>query len=166
MTARKRPGPRDRLDAIRVALQGVASLADPLDVAPTLAALHPKNDTFPGEVLLGLAADALDEAGATRSLPVPYQDIRERYLPEIELRGRADHHKSHYALQAAAMIRAGVEPDLLGETTWWSSDDLWRWSFYALVIYVRIAAERSGRPLAVVCESIAARHGVEIAPAP
>jgi hypothetical protein len=64
MTARKRPGPRDRLDAIRVALQGVASLADPLDVAPTLAALHPKNDTFPGEVLLGLAADALDEAGA------------------------------------------------------------------------------------------------------
>ena len=164
--ARKRPGPQDRLDAIRVALQGVASSADPLDVAPALAALHPKNDTFPGEVLLGLAADALGEAGATRSHPVPYEDIRERYLPEIEVRGRPDHHKSHYALQAAAMIRAGVEPDLLGETAWWSTDDLWRWSFYALVIYLRVAAERSGRPLPVVCESIAARHGVEIAPAP
>jgi hypothetical protein len=164
--ARKRPGPQDRLDAIRIALHGVASSADPLDVAPALAALHPKNDTFPGEVLLGLAADALDEADASRSHPVPYEDIRERYLPEIELRGRPDHHKSHYALQAAAMIRAGVEPDLLGETAWWRTDDLWRWSFYALVIYLRVAAERSGRSLAVVCESIAARHGIQIAPAP
>jgi hypothetical protein len=166
MTARKRPGPQDRLDAIRIALEGVASSADPLDAAPDLAALHPKNDTFPGEVLLALAADALDQAGATRSHPVPYENIRERYLPEVELRGRADHHKSHYALQAAAMIRAGVEPDLLAEVTWWSTDDLWRWSFYALIIYLRIAAERTGRPLAVVCESIAARRGVEIVSGP
>lgn len=45
-------------------------------------------------MLLSLAADALDEAGATRGHPVPYEDIRERYLPEIELRGRADHHKA------------------------------------------------------------------------
>jgi hypothetical protein len=164
--ARKRPGPQDRLDAIRIALHGVASSADPLEVAPALGGLHPKNDTFPGEVLLGLAADALDEAGATRSRPVAYEDIRERYLPEIELRGRSDHRKSHYALQAAAMIHGGVEPDLLGEVTWWSTDDLWRWSFYALFIYLRVAAERSGRPLAIVCESIAARHGVEIAPTP
>lgn len=94
MTARKRPGPQDRLDAIRCALRGVANSADPLSVAPALAALHPKNDTFPDEVLLGLAADALDEAGATRSRPVLHEDIRERYLPEIELSGRADHHRS------------------------------------------------------------------------
>ena len=37
---------------------------------------------------------------------------------------------------------------------------------YALVIYLRIAAERSARPLPAVCESIAARHHVEIAPKP
>ena len=166
MTKRKRPGAVDRLEAIRIALQGIASSADPLDVGPALAALHPKNDTFPGEVLLGLAADALDEADATRDHPVPYEDISERYLPEVELRGRADHHKSHYALQAAAMIHGGVEPDLLGEITWWKSDDLWLWSLYALVIYLRIAAERSARPLHIVCESIAARHHVEIAPKP
>ena len=47
--------------------------------------------------------------------------------------GRSDHSKSHYGLGAAAMLRAGVQPDLLGEVIWWSSDDLWifastRWS--------------------------------------
>ena len=165
MTAR-RPSNQDRLEAVRIALHGIANLAEPLDVAPALAALHPKNNTFPGEVLLGLAADALDEAGATRGHPVPYQGVRERYLPEIELRGRTDHHKSHYALQAAAMIHGGVEPDLLGEVVWWNSDDLWLWSLYALVIYLRVAAERTARPLAVVCEAIAARHDVEITPKP
>lgn len=101
VTAKKRPGAQDRLQAIRVALQGIASRADPLDVTPDLAALHPTDNTFPGEVLPALAADALDEAGASREQPVSYEGIRERYLPEIEIRGRVEHHKSHYALQAA-----------------------------------------------------------------
>ncbi len=129
-----------------------------------MAALHPKNDTFPGEVLLALAADALDEAGASRDHPISYEGLRERYLPEIEFRGRVEHHKSHYALQAAAMMHGGVEPDLLGEVTWWSSDDLWLWSLYALIIYLRVAAERTATPIQAVCEALAARHGVNINP--
>lgn len=164
MAARKRLGAEDRLVAIRTALHGIADHADPLDVAPALAALHPKNDTFPGEVLLALAADALDEAGASREHPVSYEGLRERYLPEIEFRGRVEHHKSHYALQAAAMMRGGVEPDLLGEVTWWSSDDLWLWSLYALIIYLRVAAERTATPIQAVCEALATRHGVNITP--
>ena len=36
-----------------------------------------------------------------------------RILVEHEFRGRTEHHKSHYALRAATMIRAGVAPDLL-----------------------------------------------------
>jgi hypothetical protein len=32
---------------------------------PRLAPLHRKNNTFPGEVLLELAADAIEQAGAT-----------------------------------------------------------------------------------------------------
>ncbi len=164
MAARRRPGAEDRLNAIRTALQGIASHADPLDVTPELASLHPKNNTFPGEVLLALAADALDEAGASREHPVSYEGLRERYLPEIEFRGRVEHHKSHYALQAAAMIHGGVEPDLLGEVTWWSRDDLWLWSLYALVIYVRVAAERTGRTVGAVCQSVATRHGVDLIP--
>ncbi len=154
MTARRRPDAEDRLDAIRTALHGIAGHADPLDVAPALAALHPKNDTFPGEVLLALAADALDEAGASRDHPVSYEGLRERYLPEIEFRGRFEHHKSHYALQAAAVIHGGVEPDLRGGVTWWNRNDLWLWSLYALVIYVRVAAERTGTTVGAVCESV------------
>ena len=164
MAARRCPDAEDRLDAIRTALHGIAGDAEPLDVAPALAALHPKNDTFPGEVLLALAADALDEAGASREHPASYEGLRERYLPEIEVRGRVEHHKSRYALQAAAMIHGGVEPDLLGEVTWWNRDDLWLWSLYALVIYVRVAAERTGRTVGAVCQSVAPRHGVDLIP--
>ena len=57
--------------------------------------------------------------------PVDYEDIREIYLPEREFRGRTDHHKSHYALTVAAMVRGGVKPDLLGEVAWWRTDDFW-----------------------------------------
>lgn len=59
------------------------------------------------------------------------------------------------------MIHGGVEPDLLGEVIWWSSDDLWRWSFYELVIYLRIAAERSGRPLAASRSPVGLRSQTE-----
>jgi hypothetical protein len=34
--------------------------------------VHPKNNTFPGEVLLDLAADAIEEAGATRQQPLEF----------------------------------------------------------------------------------------------
>ena len=51
------------MDAIRVALSGIAA-GEVDDLAFRLDALHPKNNTFPGEVLLELAADAIEEAGA------------------------------------------------------------------------------------------------------
>jgi hypothetical protein len=70
-----------------------------------------------------------------RARPLEYEGIRERYLPEYEFRGRSDHRKSHYSLGGAAMVRAGLQPDLLGEVIWWSSDDLWIFALYALVIY-------------------------------
>lgn len=99
-------------------MTGIAGSADPLDLTRQLEPLHPKNDTFPGEVLLELAADALDLSGASRDEPVEYEGIRERYLPEMQFRGKAQHHRSHYALRAVAMIRAGVVPDLLDEVNW------------------------------------------------
>ena len=60
------------------------------------------------------------------------------------------------------MIRAGVDPDLLGEVSWWSTDDFFVWALDALIIYVRAAADRTGEPVAVVCGRLAARHGVAL----
>jgi hypothetical protein len=143
-----------------VALGGIATGRDVDSMLGELAPLHPKNNTFPGEVFLELAADALEEAGVSRSDPVDYEGIRERYLAEVPFRGRSEHHRSHYALGAAAMIRAGLRPDLLGEVIGWSSDNLWVYAFFALVIYLRVAAARTGRPVAVLAQDLAARHGV------
>lgn len=163
MAAKKRPTAEDRLEAIRIALGGIAVGVDLPDVARELEPLHPKNDTFPGEVFLELAADALDDSGISREQPVDYERIRERYLPERPFRGRTQHHRSHYALRAVTMIRAGVTPDLVDEVSWWDTNDLWIWSLYALVIYVRVAAERTGEPVVAICQRVAARHGIELA---
>ena len=67
-----------------------------------LAVVHVKNNTFPAEELPGLAADAMEESPATRSHPIDYERIRENYLPERVFRGKVEHHRSNYALRAAA----------------------------------------------------------------
>jgi hypothetical protein len=158
-----RPTAADRIEVIRICLDGLAGGRDVFVIAADLAPLHPKNNTFPGEVLLELAADALEASAASRNNPIVYEGIRERYLPECEFRGKSDHRASHYALGAAATIRAGLQPDLLGEVMWWSQDDFWLVALYALVIYVRVASERTGEDPAAISRILAARHGVELA---
>jgi hypothetical protein len=152
----------DRTVAIRIVLAGIASGIDVGDLARELAPLHPKNNTFPGEVFLELAADAIDEAGASRQNTIDFDGIRERYLPEAAAHTKAQHHKEKYALRAAAMLRGGVDPGLLDEVIWWQSDDLWFWSLEALLTYIRVAAERAELEVAEVCERIAARHHVDL----
>ena len=165
MVAKKPLTAEDRSRAIRIVLQGIAAGVDFADLARKFEPLHARHDTFPGEVFLELAADALEEGGISRDQPVDYEGIRERHLPERQFRGRTEHHRSHYALRAVAMIRSGVTPDLLEEVGWWDTNDLWVWSLYALLIYARVAAERTGEPVAVICQRLAGRHGVELAEA-
>jgi hypothetical protein len=113
---------------------------------------------------LDLAADAIETSGASRDAPIEFGGIRDRYLPECSAHTKAQHHKSEFAIRAAAMIRAGIDPDLLGEVSWWQTDDLWMWALDALVLYVRAASDRTGEPVASVCQRLAARHGVELSP--
>jgi hypothetical protein len=63
---------------------------------------------------------------------------------------------------AAAMIRAGIYPDLLDEADGWGIEDMWRYAFYALVIYARIASERTGRPLKEIAAILAEHRGVKL----
>jgi hypothetical protein len=157
------PTSDDRIAAMRVALSGIADGVELGGLAERLAPLHPMNDTFPGDVLLELAADAIEEAGATREQPLQFEGIRRRHLPEDRAHTKAEHHKAEYALRAAAMLRGGVDPGLLDEVIWWRTDDLWFWALEALVIYVRAAAERTDEAVATICRRIASRHDVQLA---
>ena len=127
-----------------------------------LAELHPRNNTFPAEVLLELAAEAIAESGTSPTEPNQYEGMRDRYLPEYHFRGELQQHKSHYGLMAAAMIRAGVYPDLLDEADVWGLEDMWENAFYALVLYARVAAERTRRPTEAIATAIGERPGVDL----
>jgi hypothetical protein len=162
MASTSRPSAEDRASVVRIALGGIARGDDPGDVADRLAPFHPRNNTFPGEVLLELAADAIELSGASRDAPISFEGMREEYLPEAVAHTRAQHHKSKFALRAAAMLRGGVDPGLLDEVVWWRTDDLWFWSLEALVVYVRVAAGRTGQPIDVICRRLAERERVAL----
>lgn len=106
------PTEDDRDEALRRLLSGLAAGADVFEIATSVADLHPKHNTFPGEVFMELAADALEIADATRNEPIPYEGLRETYLPECEFRGR-DNRRIQYAILTSASVQAGLEPDLL-----------------------------------------------------
>lgn len=47
-------------------MSGLAGGADVFDLTESVADLHRENNTIPGEVFMGLAADALEIANVTR----------------------------------------------------------------------------------------------------
>jgi hypothetical protein len=153
MPARKRPTPEDAMTARRALLDGLARDADIFEVLSGLAPLHPRNDTFPGEVFLHLAADALERCGASRAEPLPLEGLRERFLPEATFRGRQNA-KFQYAVLAAAGVRGGTEPDLLDEVASWQGDDFWQYAMYAAAAYIRAAASRAGVPVRQACQDL------------
>jgi hypothetical protein len=165
MAPKKRPTPEDRLDAVVVVLTGLASGEDFDSIIQKLGDLHVPHDTFPAEELLELASDAIAESGSTAADPIEFEKIREQYLPEHKFSGKNPHYKSKYALSAAAMIRGGVYPDLLDDAAWWQTDDLWLYSFFAFVIFIRAAGARTGRSVEEIAVSIAERRMVRLVPA-
>ena len=111
MPANKRPAPQNAVTARRILIGGLAQGADIFAIASELALLHPRNDTFPGEVFLRLGADALDQCGVSRADPVALEGIADRFLPECPFRGR-DKRKLRFAVLAVAALHGGAEPDL------------------------------------------------------
>jgi hypothetical protein len=157
MAARRKPTPEDAATARQILLDGLARGADVFDLLSQLAPLHPRDNTFPGEILLRLAADALDWCRASRADPLTLEGIRERFLPECTFRGRQNK-KLQYAVLVAAALRGGTEPDLLDEVAWWQTDDFWQYAVFATVAYVRAAANRAGVPVPQACQDLAQHH--------
>jgi hypothetical protein len=158
MPGRKRPAPDDAMTARHALLDGLARDADIFEVLSELAPLHPHNDTFPGEVFLDLAADALEWCGASRAEPLPLEELRGRFLPECAFRGRQNA-KFQYAVLAAAGTHGGTEPDLLDDVALWEADDFWQYAMYAAVAYIRAAASRAGVPVRQACQDLDERPG-------
>jgi len=151
-----RPTPEDAAAARRILLDGLGRDVDIFEMLPELAPLHPRDNTFPGEVFLRLAADALDWCGASRANPLTLEGIRERFLPECAFRGRQNK-KLQYAVLAAAALHGGTEPDLLDEVAWWQTDDFWQYALFATIAYIRAAASQAGVPVRQACQQLAQR---------
>ena len=158
MPARKRPAPEDAVTARQTLLDGLARDADIFELLSELAPPHPRDNTFPGEVFLHVAADALDWCRASRADPLPLEGLRERFLPECTFRG-LQNKKLQYAVLAAAALHGGTEPDLLDEVAWWQTDDFWQYALFAAVAYVRAAASRAGVPVRQACQDLGGRPG-------
>ncbi len=158
MPAASHPAPEDAVTARLVLLSGLARDAALPDLLSELEPLHPRNNTFPGEVFLRVAADALAWCGASPAGPVALEGMRERFLPESAGRGR-DRRKLQFAVLAAAALHGGVEPDLLDEVAWWQADDFWQYALLAAVAYIRAAADRAGVPVRQACQELTERPG-------
>lgn len=124
-------------------------------VAPS----HVRGWFTPDVAVLELAVAALDLACLPGAALLEYEGLRERYLPEVQFRGRVEHRSSQYALYAVACIRGGLQPDLLSDAGWWQTP-LWIYAVYALVIYARAAADRRGGTMEHIAHELAVRHGL------
>jgi hypothetical protein len=157
-----RPGDEDVRRVKELVVAGLARGDNVFDVVLEVRPLYPAHITFPGEVFLAMTVDVLDIGGFTTEKPLDYEDLRERLLPEVQLRGRSDHDKNFYTLITPPALRGGLAPDLVGEIRWWQADDYWEFALYALVLYIRAAAERLDTPVTTVCRMLAKRHGLAL----
>jgi hypothetical protein len=111
MPARNLPTPQDAAAARRILLDGLAGDSEVSELVGELAPLHPRNNTFPGEVFLHVAVDVLDWCGASRAGPLALEGMRERFLPECAFPGRQNK-KLQFAILAAAALRGGTRAGL------------------------------------------------------
>ncbi|MCP4106521.1 MAG: hypothetical protein GY749_13470 [Desulfobacteraceae bacterium] len=158
--APSRPTEQDRVEAIRRLLAGMTAGSGAVELTASVGDLHPENNTFPGEVFMGLAADALEVAGIGRTNPILFADLCSRFLPEVEFRGK-ENRKIRYAVFAATALRAGLDPDVLEEVSWWP-DNYWRYALYATVALIRASADHQQVPVADLARQLADLHGIEL----
>lgn len=162
--ARREITDEDHREAIRRLLAGMAAGQGAVWLSAAVVDLHPKNDTFPGEVYVRLASEVLVDTMATGGR-VEYEGLRERHLDEVGFRGK-ENRKFQYAVLCSAAVAGGLEPDLLDEVVWWGTDDFWRYGLLAAVAIIRASAEVRRTTVSQVLAELADRHGVSLPEAP
>ena len=149
-------------DAVRFVLGAVARETDVHDIVKEFGPLGRFSSEGAGTELLGTAADALEHGRFTRSDPLRYVGLRERYLPEVIVRGKNENYKSDWTLRAVATLAGGVDPAVDDQLRFWRVLDLERWAVQAIVVYARAAADHTGQTVAHVCSAVAERHGFQL----
>lgn len=139
----------------------VETNSDTFDALDEIRPLHPKNNTFPGEVFIRVAADALLIGGVGSEQPIAAEGLVDQYLPECRFRGR-DNRKVRYALLAAAATHGGVEVDLLDEVAYWETDDFWSYAAFAAIAWIRAVSDRRGVSLADLCRQLRDRQAERV----
>jgi len=137
-------------------LAQLAAGSDLNEIHRALAQHAQRDDLLLAEMLIALASEVIALGGFSASDPVEYQGFRQRFLPEIEFRGKVDHRNSQYAIYAAALMHGGMTPDVVSDTGWWRSE-LWPYALYGLVAYLRAAADRRQVEVDVIVRELAER---------
>ena len=155
------PTDDDRVEALRRFLAGLFRGDDANQLVADIADLHVPHNTFPGEVFMELAADALGVAGLERDSGVVYRELLSTFLPEVAFRGK-EHRRIQYTVLAAYAVHGGLEPDLLDEVTYWI-EQYWTYALYAAVAIVRACAASADIPLGSMLADLATKHAIDIA---
>ena len=150
----------DRVDAQRRFLTGLWRGDNPDQLVTDLADLHVPNNTFPGEVFMHVAVDALTKAGVDGAHPIDHLSLLSTHLAEIEVRGK-QHRRTHYCVLAAFAVHGGLEVDVLDQVTYWI-DQYWQYALFAAIAVLRACAERSGLALEAFLGDLAVDYGITI----
>ena len=121
-----------------------------------LAPPHPRDNTFPGEVFVRVAADALEWCGASPADPAPGGNASGSCPSAPSAAGKTK--KLQYAVLAAAALHGGTNRTCLMRC-WWQTDDFWQYTLFAAVAYIRAAASRAGVPVRQACQDLGGRPG-------
>jgi hypothetical protein len=154
------PDEADRHEAIRSLLAGVRQGTEVPDLALSLEPLHPRDNTFPGEVFMEVAVEAMDVADV-QPRGLRYEELLSRFLTECEFRGRRSQ-KIKFAILATGASRGGIDPDLLDEITWWRTDDFWFYALAACVAIIRACSDKRSRPIGEFVVDVGNRLGVDL----
>ena len=154
------PDEADRHEAIRSLLAGVRQGTEVPGLALSLEPLHPRDNTFPGEVFMEVAVEAMDVADV-QPRGLRYEELLSRFLTECEFRGRRSQ-KIKFAILATGASRGGIDPDLLDEITWWRTDDFWFYALAACVAVIRACSDKRSRQIGEFVVDVGNRLGVDL----
>ncbi len=154
------PTADDRVEVQRRLLTGLLRGADANQLVTDIAELHVRNNTFPGDVLMDIAADALDTADIGGHHRLDHAVLLSTHLAEVEFRGKQRRY-IQYTVLAAFAAHGGLDVDLLDEVAYWI-ECYWQYAMFAAVAVVRACAERSGVAVETFVADLAASYGIAI----